>query len=394
MPTNKLTDSKCKSAKPGATPQKVSDGGGLFLYITPLGSKLWRCAYRFDGKQQQASFGPYPEVSLAEARAMRDALKAKLREGADPLAGRKHKPDKVTFSSAAESYWAGRGDISAGYREHATRALEMHLMFNLGNVLVGDVTREMLLAQLRVMDAKGLHVYVRKVRMWARQVFDWAIENGHAEINPAALIDPQKAFGRAVVEPMAALEPREVPEFWQRLCFEKDLQSVLACKLLAYAWVRTIELRMMLWSEIEGGVWIVPAGKMKRRKDHVVPLSRQALGVLAEQKARSNGSQYVWPNDRVRDRPMSENAILYLIGRIGYKGRMTGHGFRSIASTWANERGYNPDAIERQLAHAPGDRIRSIYNRSAYLPERAKMLQDWADWLDSCGKVDPGVAQG
>lgn len=300
----------------------------------------------------------------------------------------------MSLRTASETFWSGRKDLSASYLKNATRALEMHLWPALGDSPVCDISREDLLTELRRMDAAGLHVYVRKVRMWVGQVFAWAVENGYAEINPAALIDPKRAFGRAVVESFAALEPREMPAFWQRLDFERDLQSVLACRLLAYTWVRTNELRMMRWDELDDATWVIPAGKMKRRKDHVVPLSIQARAIIDEQRARSNGSVYVWPSDRRGDRPMSENAVLYLLHRMGYKGRMTGHGFRSVASTWANEHGYTPDAIERQLAHVPADRVRSVYNRSAYLQERTTMLQAWADWLDSCRKVDTGVSEG
>jgi integrase len=163
---------------------------------------------------------------------------------------------------------------------------------------------------------------------------------------------------------------------------------VLACRLLALTWVRTNELRMMEWSEIDeaGKVWLIPAGKMKRDRDHLVPLSNQSLAVLKQLRARSRPeARYVFSAPHRMDRPMSENAVLTLIARMGYRGRMTGHGWRSVASTWANENGYSPDAIERQLAHVPDNKIRAVYNRAEYLPDRKKLLQDWADWLDSCG---------
>ena len=156
----------------------------------------------------------------------------------------------------------------------------MHLWPNLGDKNIAGIERDMLLTELSVMDAKGLHVYVRKVRMWVGQVFDWAVENGHAKINPAALINPEKAFGRAKVESFAALDLRDMPDFVQRLAMERELQSVLACKMLAYTWVRTNELRMMLWSEVDGDQWLIPAGKMKRKKDHLVPLPKQAVAIL------------------------------------------------------------------------------------------------------------------
>lgn len=388
MLTNKLNEAKCKAARAAESPQKLFDGGGLYLFVSPTGAKSWRVSYRLNGKAQQKSLGPYPDVSLAEARRKRDELKALLRDGHDPMAERRANRHGMTLREASDAFWADRNDISPLYKANATRALEMHLWPNLGDKNVAGIDRDMLLTELSVMDAKGLHVYVRKVRMWVGQVFDWAVENGHAKINPAALINCEKAFGRAKVESFAALDLRDMPNFVQRLAMERELQSVLACKMLAYTWVRTNELRMMLWSEVDGDQWLIPAGKMKRKKDHLVPLPKQAVAIMAEMKARSSGSDYVFPSDRRNDRPMSENAVLYLLHRMGFKGRMTGHGFRSVGSTWANEHGYNPDAIERQLAHVPENRIRATYNRAAYLPERRAMLQDWADWFDSCGQVD------
>lgn len=379
MPTNNLSDSKCKAIKPTDKPQKISDGGGLFLYVTPQGSKLWRCAYRLDGKQQTASFGAYPAVSLQEARQRREDLKARLRVG-EPVKEAKPKAG-MTLDQAHDAYWSGRKDLSASYLDNERRAYEMHVQPHLGSRIMRDIARADLLATLNILDAAGKHDYVRKVRMWLAQLWDWAIEQEQASENPARTIKPQRAFGKRQVEHFAALEIRDIPAFMERLSYEAELQSVLACKLLALTWVRTQELRMMEWSEIEGDLWRIPEGKMKRRREHLVPLSRQAIELLDKLKARSRGSRYVFPNDRRLDRPMSENSVLYLIGRIGYKRQMTGHGFRSVGSTWANENGFNADAIERQLAHAPDDKVRAVYLRSEFMPERRRMLQAWADWL-------------
>lgn len=381
MPTNTLKDALCKAAKPADKPYKMFDGGGLFLFVSNTGAKTWRIAYRLNGKAQTMSLGPYPEVSLAEARSKRDELKATLRAGSDPMAPRKASRKGISLFEASDAYWLTRKDISDAYKANADRGIKMHLA-ELGQKNIASITREDLLAELNRMDAKGLHVYVRKVRMWIGQVFEWAVEHRLATINPAALIRPEKAFGRAKVESFAALELRDVPDFLERLALEKELQSVLALKLLALTWVRTNELRMMEWEEIDesSALWIIPKGKMKRQKDHLVPLSTQAITILKEMRARTK-SKYVFPSDRRDDRPMSENSILYLIGRIGYKGRLTGHGFRSIGSTWANENGWPSDAIERQLSHVPNDRVRLIYNRAEYLDVRREMLQAYANWF-------------
>lgn len=381
MATNTLSDTKCKAAKPGPKPVKIFDGHGLYLYVTPAGAKVWRMAYRLDKKPQTATFGPYPLITLAEAREKRDTLRRALLAG-EPLTQPK-KRATVTLRAASEAYWAGRKDVSESYRENATRALERHIFPKLGDKGMADIGRDDVLPVLTTMDAAGLHVYVRKTRMWLGQVFDWAVEQKHCDDNPCATINPKKAFGREPVVSFPALELMDMPDFMKRLELETVLQSGIACKLLALTWVRTAELRLMEWTEIEGDLWRIPKGKMKRRRDHLVPLSRQALELIAVMKARSRGGRWVFPSDRSLDRTMSENAVLYLIQRMGYKGRMTGHGFRTVASTWANENGHNRDAIERQLAHAPDDKVRATYNRAEFLPERRAMLQAWADWLDS-----------
>jgi len=379
MPTNTLTDSACKRAAALDSPIKLFDGHGLYLFVSPAGGKRWRMAYRVAGKPQTATFGPYPSISLADARKRRDELRARLAAGESPKA--QSAVGAMPFRAACEAYWAGRSDVSDGYRDNALRGLELHLWPALGTTPVGQITRALLLEPLLRMDAAGKHVYVRKVRMWAGQVFDWAVERGVSAGNPASAIRPEKAFGRSHVESFAALELGDVRPFMERLAFEgQDLGSVLACKLMALTWARTQEIRMMRWEQIEGALWRVPKKVMKRRRVHLVPLSRQALALLDVLRSRGNG-QYVFQADHRGDRPISENTVLALIARMGYRGRMTGHGWRSVASTWANEAGFNPDAIERQLSHAPDDDVRAVYNRAEYFEIRKKMMQAWADWL-------------
>lgn len=379
MPTDSLSDSKCKSAKPKDKGYKLFDGSGLFLYVTPAGGKIWRLAYRTAGKAQTAVIGPYPLVTLASARAKRDEMRLALLNG-ESLAHPKKKAT-ITLEDACDTYWLGRKDISPSYRANAENAMIQHILPTLGKRLISDLTRADVLNVLLAMDAAGLHVYVRRARMWLSQVFDWAVEREHCAVNLCALIDPKKAFSKARAESFAALGIAEVKPFMARLDLEGVIQSAVACRLLALTWVRTQELRMMEWSEIEGDVWRIPAGKMKRRREHLVPLSDQALALIENMQARSKGGRFVFPNDRTIEKPMSENSILYLIGRMGFGGKMTGHGWRSVASTWANEAGYNKDAVERQLAHSPDDKVRAAYNKAEFMPARRKMLQDWANWL-------------
>lgn len=383
MAINSLTDTDCKQAKPTGKGQKLFDGHGLFLFVTPAGGKSWRMAYRQSGKPQTATLGRYPLLSLAEARKKRDALLVQM------LAGQSIKPEKttaekkklLTLEEVSALFWAGRQDLSAGYRMNAENAIARHILPLLAKCPIANIERSQILAALNAMDAAGLSVYVRKTRMWLGQVFDWAVEHNHAATNPCATIDPRKAFSKKPVVSFASIAMAEVPAFMQRLELEGVIQSAIGCKLLALTWVRTAELRGMRWAELDGDTWRISAARMKRRREHLVPLSTQALELIEHMRLRSKGSEFVFPNDRRQDRPMSENAILYLIGRMGYGGKMTGHGLRTVASTWANENGMNRDAIERQLAHAPDDRVRALYNRAEYLPQRRAMLQQWANWL-------------
>lgn len=382
MPTtNKLTDAKCRGIKPAEKAAKYFDGEGMHLYVSPKGAKVWRLAYRVNGKPQTMVIGPYPAVTLQEARQKRDEAKAVLRAGQDPNAARKATRNAVTLDEAHTAYWSGRKDLSDSYLENERRAFEMHVQPMLGARVMKDITRSDVLATLNTLDARGKHDYVRKVRMWLAQLWDWAIEQGHATENPPRSIKPERAFGKKQVEHFAALELRDVPAFMERLAIEGELQSVLALRLLALTWVRTNELRFMRWDEIEGDTWLIPAGKMKRRREHVVPLSKAAQDLLKVLKPRAGSSVYVLPAEHRPDRPISENAILALLYRMGFKGQMTGHGLRSVASTWANESGYPPDVIERQLAHVPGDKVRAVYNRSLYIDQRRAMLEAWSRWL-------------
>ena len=380
MATNKLTDILCKGYKPTGKGYKKSDGQGMYLFISSTGSKVWRIGYRDEqGREQTYVLGPYPLVSLKDARSAREDFKKKLLKGENVKA----KPKKsITFSEAAALYWAGRKDVSEGYKSNATRGLAMHIEHFVGNEPIATITREKLLELLLKLDASGKHVYAKRLRVWAGQVFDWAVELGHCPTNPAALIKPEKAFGSKPVAHHASLALKDIPDFFDRMALENSLQSVLACHMLALTWVRTGELRMMKWEQIEGEMWRVPGPVMKMKREHLVPLSKQALSLLDHLRLRSRSSTYVFPSDRRSDRPMSENAVLYLLHRIGYKGRMTGHGFRSVASTWANERGYNRDHIEMQLSHVEENEVRGAYNNALYLPQRTTMMQAWADWLD------------
>lgn len=381
MPTNVLSDTKCKTAKAAEKPYKLFDGHGLYLYVTPAGGKLWRLTYRRDGKAQTQSLGPYPLLGLADARAKRDALRLALLNGQSIKTARK--AQTITVRDACEEYWNGRVDVSAEYRMNALSALENYVYPKLGKLSLREVDRPMVMEILRAMEASGKLVYLRKLRGWLGQVFDWGMEHEHQYCtdNPCTAINTRKAFAVGKVESFAALELSQVQGFMKRLELEGMIQSAQACRLMALLATRTKELRFTKWTDRDGDLVRISGDRMKKELDLLIPLSRQAKAIWDNMAARSTGSEYVFVNARDHSRPMSENTVLYLIGRMGYGGEMTGHGWRTVFSTWCNENGFNPDAIERQLAHVPTNKVRRVYNRAAYLAERVKIMQAWADWL-------------
>ena len=287
MASNKLTDALCKGYKPTGKGYKKSDGQGMYLFISPAGSKVWRMGYRDgNGREQTLVIGAYPLLSLKDARIARDEFKRRLLKGEDVKAKAKR---SISFSEAVALYWAGRKDVSEGYKANATRGLAMHIEHFVGLDPISSITRERLLELLLKLDAAGKHVYAKRLRVWAGQVFDWAVELGHCQTNPAALIKPEKAFGSKPVEHHASLALKEIPDFFDRLALEASLQSVLACHMLALTWVRTGELRMMKWEQIEGDIWRVPGPVMKMKREHLVPLSKQALGLLNHLRLQHGG---------------------------------------------------------------------------------------------------------
>jgi len=287
MPTtNKLTDARCRKAERKDKSYKLFDGRGLHLYISDKGAKRWRIAYRWEGKPQTYTIGPYPEVSLALARTECDKVTRKLALGENPKEPKKTpEPACPKLLEAAEAFWSKRTDVTEAYKMNAINGIKQHLGPKLGNKRLTEITRSDLLDALRDMDAAGLLVYVRAVRTWVSQVFDHHVEIEDCEINPAALINPKRAFRAPKRGNHASISPGEVPAFFERLSLEDELQSVIGCKLLALTWVRTSELRTMRWSELEGPqgawtMWRIPEGKMKRACEHLVPLSREAVALL------------------------------------------------------------------------------------------------------------------
>lgn len=392
MPTNKLTDAQIRRLGVVATAKKWFDGEGLFLHQLAGaggvgGGLVWRLAYRLAGKPQTITFGPYPLITLAQARLKRDEVKRKLLDGTNP-SRRVEKRATPTLRAVTDAYWGGRRDLSPKYVSNATSAIERYILTQHGSVPVNQFTRDMMMDVLNGMNGAQKFSYLRKLKMWFGQVLDYAEGQHYVTENVTRAIVTKRAFGKRKVRHHPSVPLDRVGELLYRLSMERTLDSVVANELLARTWMRTNELRWARWTDISASPGltvrrlVIPATRMKKDGDLVIPLTRQVEALLDTARLRCRGSEYICPSYNRVDRPISENTILELLDRVGYKGQMSGHGWRTVASTWANEAGYRDDAIERQLAHKPEDETRAVYNRAEYLSERATMLQAWSDWLD------------
>lgn len=388
-----LSDTAIRKAKPGEKPVKLTDEKGLFLLVMPAGGKLWRFRYRFDGKEKLLALGAYPDVTLAQARDRRDQARKLLAGGVDPGESRKAER-QARLLAAANSFeavareWHGK-QVHTWKPKHADdvlRRLEANIFPHLGHRPIGDIDAPELLATVRKIEARGAHDLAHRVLAVAGQVFRYGVATGRCRRDPAA--DLRGALTPHKAKHQAAVRPEELPALLRKVdAYDQesgDTLTRLALQLLAATFVRTSELIGAKWAEfdLEAAVWAIPAERMKMKTEHLVPLSDQALTILAQLKPLSGRSDYLFPG-RNRDKPISNNTMLFALYRMGYKGKMTGHGFRAVASTIMNESGlFRPDVVERQLAHCERNEVRGAYNRAEYLPERRKLMQWWGDYLE------------
>lgn len=389
-----LNDLRIKAAKPKDKPYKLGDGSGLYLLVHPTGAKYWRLKYRYNGKEKKLAFGVYPEVSLADARARCMEARKHLAAALDPTEVKRTAKERAAISSAntfeaiaLEWMEARKNAWTARYAEFMKRRLEADIFPQIGTKPIADITAPDLLRTLRIIEARGAHELAHRCKQSCGQIFMYAIATGKADRNPAA--DLQGALKSHVKKTYAHLKEVDLPEFLKKLeAYTGTPQTKLAVELLMLTFVRTTELRAMTWAEIDfdKAEWRIPAHRMKMRRDHIVPLSIHSLAILRELKQMNGHWQFVFPNPHKPLKHMSENAILYALYRMGYHNRTTGHGFRHTASTILNENGFNADHIERQLAHVDGNKIRGTYNHAQYLPERRKMMQWWADYIEKQSK--------
>ena len=386
-----LTDAKVRTIKPAEKPQKLFDGGGLFLLVTPTGGKLWRLKYRFGGIEKLLAIGAYPQTSLAEARQKRDQASALMLNGVDPSDTKKAQKaagaqETETFEVIARE-WHTKFSASwaASHGDKIIRRLELYVFPWLGDRPIKSITAPDLLTVLRRIEAKGTLETAHRTQQNCGQVFRYAVATGRAERDPSG--DLRGAIPPASGKHMATItDPKEIAGLLRSIDdYRGSIVTRCALQLAPLFFVRPGELRQAEWSEfnLEAAEWRIPAEKMKAGVLHIVPLSRQALGVLREIHPLTGHGRYVFPSPRTDSRPMSSNAILSALRRMGYaKDEMSGHGFRSMASTLLNEQGWNRDAIERQLAHAERNSVRAAYNYAEFMPERKKMMQAWADYLE------------
>ncbi len=398
-----LTDAAVRAAKPRAKPYKISDGGGLHLLVQPNGSRLWRLAYRFAGKQKTIALGSYPTVSLAKARESRENAKRLIADGLDPSVQKRREKlaSKVsadaTFKSIAVEYLSNRPHaLTPLYADQLLRRLEADIFPNLGARPIADIDAPELLSVLRKIENRGVLEQARRLRQTVGQVFRYAMVTGRAKHDPStALKGALKAKGRQ--RHHTAMPREQLPTFLRALpVYDGDPRTELALRLIVLTMVRTTEMRAARWAEFEdldGGepLWRIPAERMKMRFEHLVPLSKQAVAAVQELRSLpgAGNSPYLFPSPG-REGYISNNTCLYALYRMGWHGRATVHGFRGVASTILNEMGFPADWVERQLAHDERDAVRGAYNSAQYLAGRRSMMQRWGDWLDqvkASGKV-------
>lgn len=398
----KLTDAKLRNLTEAG---KHFDGAGLYLDLTKAGGRYWRLKYRFEGKEKLLALGVYPAVSLREAREQAASARLALQAGDDPGALRKAGKAKAaheienTLAAVAQDWMAHQASRwGAETRERIRASLEADIFPALGARPLAAVQPGEVMAAVKKIEARGAGEMAGRVLQRVKSIYRWAVVHGRLQSNPMLDLMPAEILKPREVQHRAALPVQEVPRFLELLdAYDGDASTAQALRLLMLTATRPGEVRGALWSEFDmgAGLWVIPAERMKMRQEHRVPLSRQALELLRSmQLLRTDSADapgLVFPSPSYRSKPLSENTLNSAMARMGYKGSATAHGFRALFSTVANESGWNPDVIERQLAHRERNKVRAAYHRSTYMQDRARLMQWWADYLDGrrAGNVVP-----
>ncbi len=390
MATNKLTDAAIRRLPPGA--KRYSDGGGLFLQVDANGVRRWIFRIYTGGKETMTSFGTYPEVTLAEARGRAEEGRKLKRQGVNPV---EHKRDEkakqlaetVTFQQVAEMLLdAKKSRCTERYIAESARMFERHAYPTFGSRAIGGIAPREVIALAQSTEKAGRYLAHRVTARMA-EIFEYAISLGFLQHNPV-----NRATHKSVKpherKNMAAIGYDELPDMLARFDEYRGFKiTKLAFRFLMLTFVRTGEMRQLRWQwvDIENRQIVIPASAMKARRDHTIPLSDQSVSILNEAHKLTGKFQLVFPTPSDFSKPLSENAILDVLKRIGYGGKMTGHGFRSLARSKLAEEGFSRDALELQLAHSVSkDATEAAYNRATHMDERRRMMQRWADLVDDC----------
>ena len=383
-----LTDAQVRKIKPLEKKKRYSDEKGLYLEVTPAGGRFWRLKYRFNGRESTLTIGSYPEISLAQARRARDEARIQLYSNIDPNAVKNERLQQIDgntlFKSLAMEWMEDRkAVIKENTYLRDLSVFEKDLFPALGEMPIDQIKGKDVLACAKKIEERGAQEMAKRSIPLAGRIFRFAIRKGIIENDPTPHL--QEALKPRKVKHMARLDISEFPPFLERMDrYHGNPIIKTAIQLMTLTFVRTAELRMMEWDEIdfETKLWRIPADKMKMAQPHIVPLSKQAIELLEWLRPLTGNKQYVFYNHSTA-KPMSSNALLCVIRTMGYNGKMTGHGFRGLASTTLHEQGYMHDAIEIQLAHRVGNAVSQAYNHAQHLEYRTKMMQEWSDFIDS-----------
>ena len=392
-----LTDTTIKKAQATDKLQKLSDGAGLQLHIVPTGSKLWRWAYRFQGKQKTMPLGAYPATSLSEVRELHRAGVKMLATGVDPMAQKK--ADKVAqavanennFEAVAREWWAHwkHARTSDHHVDQTLRRLVADVFPAIGTRPIAEIEAPELVAMAKEIEKRGAGELAKRSLQVCSMIFRYAIAHGKAIRNPAIAIKPSDVLKARKVENYARVGAGELPQLLRKIeAYQGRPTTRLALKLMALTFVRTSELIEARWAEfdLEAARWDIPAERMKMRQPHIVPLSPQAVDILRTLHTISGGREMVFPGERDHSKPMSNNTLLKALDIMGYKHTMTGHGFRGVASTVLHEHEFDHAHIEAQLAHATRSSTSAAYNHAQYLKQRSEMMGWWGNFIESVGK--------
>ncbi len=395
-----LTIKEIENAKPRAKKYKMADGGGLCLIVKPSGAKLWLWRYRFDGIEKNMSFGEYPHVGPKDARELHFAAKKLLAAGINPMGERKAEAEAKregakalqreadsSFEKIARKWWAWWSiGKSPRHAETLMNRLESDVFPVIGYLPIDAVQTSHIRNIMLTIETRGASDVAKRAHQSIGQIFRFAIARELASRNPAADFKPRDILAAAESENFARVDEKDLPELLAKMDdYNGDALTRFGLKLLAYCFPRTSELIEAPWTEfdLDRARWDIPAERMKMKTPHIIPLSRQAVEVLRALRLLTGNGKLVFPGATDKKKPMSNNTLLYALYRLGYQGRMTGHGFRGLASTILNENDFDDEHVDLQLAHMKRNKVSAAYNHAKYLKQRTEMMQWWADYLEA-----------